>query len=115
MIVWDEEFPESYRVPREISDLVLAGTLEDMSWRLDASPSFGVKLKDKNWLRLWVEHVDPRARLGWKSRYTLVIQPDLVVPFGWKIVGTDDMYKALSYLTEAIRMRRSKCRFKIGN
>lgn len=113
MIVWQEEFPSSYRVPRDIDHLVEAEVVEDMSWRNDPSPSFGVKLKDKNWVRLWVEHPDPERRLGWPDRYTIVVQPEPAVPFGWKMLGTQDVNEALGWLTEIIRTKGPRWRFKV--
>lgn len=114
MISWEEEFPSSYRVPREIVRLVDSGVLEDMSWRQDPAPSFGARLRDKNWVRLWVEYPDPAKRLGWDHRYTVVVQPEPTIPFGCKMVSTENMYEALTWLTEILRMRGPKCRFKIG-
>lgn len=113
MIVWQEEFPSSYRVPREIVHLVEDGVLEDMSWRHDPSPSFGGRLRDKNWLRLWVEHPDPEKRIGWEHRYTVIVQPEPTVPFGWKMVSTEDLCEALSWVAGIVRMKGPKCRFKI--
>lgn len=113
MIVWQEEFPSSYRVPRDVIRLVEAGVIEDMSWRNDPSPSFGVKLKDKNWVRLWVEHPDPHRREGLADRYTIVVQPEPAVPFGWRMVATDDLYEALTWLMEIVRMKGPRWRFKV--
>lgn len=113
MMTWQEEFPSSFRVPKEIVHLVDAGIIEDMSWRQDPSPSFGARLKDKNFVRLWVEHPDPSRRIGWDRRYTLVVQPEPSVPFGWKLVSTDDIYEALTWLTEVIRTRGPRWRFKV--
>lgn len=113
MIVWPDEFPASYRVPRDVIKLVEAGLVEDMSWRNEPSPSFGIKLKDKNWVRLWVEHPDPARRVGWTDRYTVVIQPEPAVPFGWRMVATDDVNEALAWLLEIVRMKGSRVRFKV--
>jgi len=113
MIVWQEEFPKSYRVPAEVLRLADSGVIEDMSWRHDPCPSFGTRLKDKNYVRLWVEHPDSERRAGWDRRYTLVVQPEPSVPFGWKLVATDDVYEALTWLTEVLRARGQRCRFKI--
>lgn len=114
MIVWEEEFPSSYRVPREVVRLVDRGILEDMSWRHDPAPSFGTRLRDKNWVRLWVEYPDPAKRMGWDRRYTVIVQPEPTVPFGWRMVSTDNMYEALMWLTELLQIRGTLCRFKIG-
>lgn len=113
MTAWQEDFPSSFRVSKEILDLVYSGVIEDMSWRQDPSPSFGIRLKDKNFVRLWVEHPDRERRMGWDKRYTLVVQPDLAVPFGWKLVATDDVYEALTWLTEVLRTRGPRWRFKV--
>lgn len=113
MIVWQEEFPSSYRVPKEIVRLVESGVIEDMSWRNEPSPSFGIRLKDKNWVRLWVEHPDPARRQGWEHRYTVVVQPEPAIPFGWKMVSTDDVYEALTWLTGIMKMKGPKIRFKV--
>lgn len=115
---WLEEFQSSYRVPHEISRLVEAGIIEDVSFRLDSSPSFGAKLRDKNWVRLWVEypHVDhPGANLrkGWPDRYTVVIQPDPTVPFGLRVLGTEDIGLALWCVTQIMRTKTPAWRFKI--
>jgi len=114
MIVWQEEFPSSYRVPREVVRLADTGVLEDMSWRQDPSPSFGARLRDKNWIRLWVEHPDPNRRLGWEHRYTVVLQPEPAIPFGCMLVSTEDVYEALTWLTEIVRMKGPRWRFKIS-
>jgi hypothetical protein len=113
VIVWQDEFPASYRVPKDIVGLVYAGVIEDMSWRNDPSPSFGAKLKDKNWVRLWVEHPDADRRAGWPDRYTIIVQPEPAVPFGWKLLGTNDLNEALSWLTEIIRTKGPRWRFKV--
>lgn len=113
MMVWQDEFPKSYRVPMEVTRLVNTGVIEDMSWRQDPSPSFGVRLKDKNYVRLWVEHPDPDRRMGWDRRYTLVLQPEPSIPFGLKLVATDDIYEALTWLTEVLRVRGPRWRFKV--
>lgn len=112
-VVWQEEFPKSYRVPGDIIKLVYSDILTDLSWRNDPAPSFGVKLRDKNWVRLWVEHPDPARRLGWEDRYTVVVQPEPSIPFGWKLLGTEDLYIALDSLIDVIKMRGPKCHFKI--
>lgn len=113
MIVWHEEFPSVYRVPLEIVKLVESGVVEDMSWRQDPAPSFGRKLKNKNWVRLWVEHPDPVQRIGWDRRYTVIVQPDPSIPFGWKMVATDDIYEALTWLTGIVKLRNPGFRFQI--
>jgi hypothetical protein len=113
VIVWPDEFPASYRVPRDVERLVMSGMVEDMSWRNDPSPSFGAKLKDKNWFRLWVEHPDVHRRIGWPHRYTLVVQPEPAVPFGWKLLGTDDLAEALLWAAQVVRMKGPKCRFRV--
>jgi hypothetical protein len=113
-VIWQEEFPSSFRVPKEIVRLASSGVIEDMSWRQDPAPSFGARLKDKNFVRLWVEHPDIERRMGWGRRYTLVVQPEPSIPFGWIIVSTDDVYEALSWLTELLRNRGRHCRFKVS-
>jgi hypothetical protein len=110
---WQEEFDSSFRVPRDIVRMVESGILEDMSWRNDPSPSFGTRLKDKNWVKIWVEHPNPTGRVGWPDRYTIVIQPEPAVPFGWKMLGTENTSEALVWLTEIIRMKGPKWRFKV--
>jgi|FLYN01.1.fsa_nt_gi hypothetical protein len=112
-MVWLEEFPASYRVPKEIMRLVASGMIEDLSWRNDPAPSFGARLKDKNWIRLWVEHPNWERRGGFPTRYTVVVQPDLAVPFGRRLVATDDLGEALYWLTEVIRARGHQGRFRI--
>lgn len=114
MLVWPEEFPSSYRVPRDIERLAMSGIVEDMSWRNDSSPSFGVKLKDKNWVRLWIEHPDPQRRIGWPNRYTIVIQPEPAIPFGWKLIGTDDLQEALLWISQVVLMKGPQCRFRVA-
>lgn len=113
MIVWKEEFPSSYQVPVEILELVFDGFLEDMSWRQDPCPSFGRKLKDKNWVRLWVEHPDPVQRIGWPDRYTIIVQPEPSIPFGWKMVSTESVHPAMSGLMALINKRKSGLKFYI--
>jgi hypothetical protein len=113
LIVWQNEFPSSYRVPRDLEKLVLSGVVEDMSWRNDPSPSCGVRLKDKNWVRLWVEHPDLNRRIGWPNRYTIVIQPEPAIPFGWKMIGTEDLPAALSWVAQIVRMKAPRCRFRV--
>lgn len=113
MIVWKEEFPSSYRIPKEIVRLVEDGVIEDMSWRQDPAPSFGRKLRDKNWVRLWVEHPDPLRRIGWDQRLTVIVQPDPAIPFGLKMVSTEDLYEALTWLAWIIKTRSPGFRFQI--
>lgn len=112
-MAWNEEFQETYRVSRYVTNLVEAGLIEDMSWRNDPSPSFGAKLKDKNWVRLWVEHPDPELRQGWPKRYTIVIQPEPDVLFGWKMMATDDLNEALAWLTHILLMKGPRWRFDV--
>lgn len=111
--MWHEEFPLSYRVPRDVERLVEMGVIEDLSWRNDPSPSFGARLKDKNWVRLWVEHPDSKRRTGWPDRYTIIVQPEPAIPFGWKVLGTEAQAEALSWLMEIVRMKGPRCRFKV--
>lgn len=111
--VWEEEFSRSFKVPVDVMRLVRSGAIEDMSWRNDPSPSFGVKLRDKNWVRLWVEHPEPRRRRGWPDRFTIVVQPEPAIPFGWKMLGSEDPHEAVQWLTEIIRMK-SIFRFKVS-
>lgn len=113
MIVWEEEFPSSYRVPWEVIRLVNSGVMEDLSWRHDPSPSFGARLKDKNWVRLWVEHPIKEKRLGWRDRFTIVVQPELAVPFGWKLLGTEDRDQAVIWMWKIVSERGPRCRFKV--
>jgi hypothetical protein len=113
MLLWQEEFPSSYRVPWGVVRMVESGMIEDLSWRNDPSPSFGARLKDKNWVRLWVEHPTPEKRLGWGDRFTIVVQPEPAIPFGWKMLGTEDATEALTWLAEIIRMKGPRCRFKV--
>ncbi len=112
-IIWEEEFPSSYRVPREMGKLVMAGLVEDMSWRQDPCPSFGTKLRDKNWVRMWIEHPNVGLRRGWPDRYTVVVQPDPLVPFGWRMVATEDFGESLMWLTEIIKIGGPRWKFKI--
>lgn len=111
MPVWLEEFPASYRVPYEVERLVAAGTFEDMSWRHELTPSFGARLPDKNWVRIWVEHPDPRMRRMWDARYTVMIQPDPAVLFGLRIIATDDLALAIWYAIGATKLRKRPWRF----
>ena len=113
ILVWEEEFPSSYRVPRELGSLVLSKVVEDMSWRQDPCPSFGTKLRDKNWVRLWVEHPNANLRHGWSDRFTVVVQPDPLVPFGWRMWGGEEFPTALTCLTDIIRLGGPRWKFKI--
>lgn len=109
---WKEEFPKHFMVPIQIENLVEKGVLEDMSWRNDPCPSFGAKLRDKNWVRLWVEHPYAQERKGWPNRYTLVVGPDASVCFGWKIA--EDYFPYIFYaIQEIIRIGGPRWKFKI--
>ncbi len=112
-LIWQEEFHSSYRVPRELGKLVGSGLVEDMSWRQDPCPSFGTKLRDKNWVRMWCEHPTSGLRRGWPDRYTVIVQPDPLVPFGWRMWGGEDFSTALTCLTDIIRLGGPRWKFKI--
>jgi hypothetical protein len=114
MIVWMDEFSPSYKVPVRLEHLVLGGALDDMSWRQDLCPSFGVKLRDKNWVRLWVEHPFREGRRKWALRFTVVIQPDPEITFGRMAAATDDFEAAYARLLETLNARGGRPgRFKI--
>jgi len=115
---WDQEFPPDFHVPRRFAKLVAGGVIEDMSWRNDPCPSFGVKLKDKNWARLWVEHPNADLRRGWPRRFTIIIQGDPTVTFGRRILATDDpqtAYDKMVALAESRGARARQGRFKIAS
>lgn len=112
MTAWEEEFP-AHEVPYDVRLLVGVGTLEDMSWKNDPAPSFGTRLRDKNWLRLWVEHQNPARRAGFPTRFTVMVQPDLAVPFGRRIAATEDLGEALHWVVETIKARGRHGRFKM--
>lgn len=114
MKTWLAEFPAHFCVPHAVGHLVRDSILEDMSWRNDPCPSFGARLKDHNWVRLWVDHPNPAARRMWETRYTILVQPDPAVTFGLRIIGTDDLGLALWYLNETIRTKRRGWKFKIS-
>lgn len=110
---WREEFSKDFGVPIQIENLVEKGILEDMSWRQDPCPSFGAKLKDKNWVRIWIEHPYAQERHGWQDRYTVVVQPDPAVIFGWRMMSTDIFSHAFYTLQEIIRVGGPRWKFKI--
>lgn len=110
---WRDEFSKNFVVPIQIENLVEKGILEDMSWRNDPCPSFGAKLKDKNWVRLWIEHPYSQERRGWQHLYTLVIQPDPAVSFGWRMMSMDRFPPAFYALQEIIRVGGPRWKFKI--
>lgn len=112
-MAWIEEFPSEYAIPREIERQVSVGAIEDMSWRYDPTPSFGARLKDKNFVRLWVEHPSYGGRRLWPTRYTLMIQPDLLIYFGWRICATNDITLVMDYLSQLMRIRNPRWAFKI--
>lgn len=101
---WHQEFP-GHEIPHGVLLLVGSGALEDMSWRNDPAPSFGARLRDKNWIRLWVEHQDPSRRSEFPNRFTVMIQPDPAVPFGRRIAATEDMGEALEEIIRTMKTR----------
>ncbi len=111
--MWQEEFPEHYRVPNEVMNLVISGDIEDMSWRHDPCPSFGKRLPGGTWVRLFVEHPDPAERRLWECRFTVMVQPDPSVMFGLRVGCTDDTILALAHLKRVVFDRRRGWRFKI--
>lgn len=113
VIVWKDEFSPSYNVPIRLENLVLAGALDDMSWRQDLCPSFGVRLKDKNWARLWVEHPFREGRRKWALRFTLVLQLDPEIAFGRMAAATDDFEQAYARLLETLNARGRPDHFRI--
>jgi hypothetical protein len=112
MTSWRDEFPQHFAVPIQIEKMVEKGTLEDMSWKQDPCPSFGAKLKDKSWVRIWVEHPYSQERRGWPDLYTLVIGPDPSVSFGW-MRSFDYFPYAFYALQEIIRVGGPRWKFKI--
>jgi hypothetical protein len=113
MNTWQDEFSKEYVVPIQIEKMVEKGILEDMSWKQDPCPSFGAKLRDKNWVRLWIEHPHAKERHGWQNQYTVVIQPDPAVVFGWRMASTDRFSHAFYALQEIIRVGGPRWKFKI--
>lgn len=113
--VYEEEFPNGYKAPRQILDLVDSGLLEDTSWRGDKSPSFGAKLKDGNLLRIWVEHPNKSRRKGSPWRYSVFIQKDFESPPDDEIVETDDANEAAFWLRHILAERglEVKPRFRL--
>jgi hypothetical protein len=75
-LMWEEEFPSSFRVPGPIEFLVRQGALEETSWQNEASPSFASHLKDGSWVKLWTEHPNAPSRQGLPWRFTLCHQGD---------------------------------------
>lgn len=111
---WQEEFSRDFMIPVQIENLVEQGVLEDMSWRQDPCPSFGTKLRDKNWVRFWIEHPHAKKRNGWPKMYTVVVNPDPgMADFGWKMIATDTFAHAFYALQEIIRVGGPKWKFKV--
>jgi len=113
---WAEEFPPMYKVPHIFSKLAEDGIIDDMSWRNDPCPSFGAKLPDKNFVRIWVEHPMKDARKGWPTRFTILVQPDLNVSFGRRALATDDLeeaYMKLMFLVRSRGIRDRQGHFKV--
>lgn len=108
--VWAEEFSPMYKVPYIFCKLAEDGVIEDMSWRNDPCPSFGAKLRDKNFVRIWVEHPMKDARKGWPTRFTILVQPDLTVLFGRRILATDYLEEAYGQLLSLVRSRGIRAR-----
>lgn len=113
VIAWKDEFSESYQVPIEIENLVLSGAIDDMSWRQDLCPSFGVRLPDKNWVRLWVEHPWRGGRRKWAVRFTLILQPDPEITFGNIAAATDDFEEAYSKVLRTLNAKGRPGSFRI--
>ncbi len=84
---WREEFSPDFRVPEELDILVGQGFLEETSWRSDPAPSFGARLKDKTWLRIWVGRPLQGSRAG--GRFILLIQDDPASYTGTLVIQTD--------------------------
>jgi hypothetical protein len=99
-----EEFLPAYRVPAAIEQLVALGVLEDLSWRNDRSPSFGTRLRDRTWLRLWVEHPNPGARTR-GTRFTVAIQQDPASGEGEVVARTERVEEALFHVSEIVDTR----------
>lgn len=110
---WTEEFPPTYHVPSRICALVFDGVLEDMSSRHDDCPSFGARLRSRDWVRLWVEHPQPVARKGWSSRFTVIVQPDPMVLFGRRMLQTEDPEEARRCVLWLLKKRNLLFRFRI--
>lgn len=100
---WREEFPAWFRVPREVEVLAREKYLEDTSWRNDAAPSFGTKLRDGRWLRLWVEHPNPAFRRGWALRFTVLLQDDPSSTDGRTLAATENLEDTLWCLERTLR------------
>lgn len=118
-IIWLEEFDNGFRVHHDILRYVEAGILEDVSSRLDPCPSFAARLKDRNWVRLWVEyptvdHPGVQRYRSWPDRYTVMVQPDPTILFGFRIVGTNDVGVALWSVLQVIREKNPGWRFRIA-
>ena len=112
-MVYEEEFP-GYKVSKEIVRLVKEGVLEDTSWKPDASPSFGTKLKDCNWIRIWTEHPNVGQRKGSVYRYSAFVQEDLRYEPSETIVQTNDVYEAIMALRNVIERRGiHRARFRL--
>ncbi len=84
---WREEFSPDFKVPEELDILVGQGFLEETSWRSDPAPSFGARLKDKTWLRIWVGRPVPSGRAG--GRFILLLQHDPASYTGALVIQTD--------------------------
>jgi hypothetical protein len=106
-MIWEDEFPSSFRVPWPIEALVMRGILEEMSWRNDPAPSFGARLRDRRWARLWTEHPDPECRKRWPFRFILMIQSDPSSTAGEMLAETDDLAEALRRI-EAVLYRHGR-------
>jgi hypothetical protein len=103
-VVYEEEFPKDFKVPREIIQYVKQGLLEDTSWHNDESPSFGTRLADGTLLRLWVGHPNLHRREG-APRYGLYVQEDFGDPADETIMETDDVEEVLFHMLNVIERR----------
>lgn len=111
MPVWREEFGPVYHVPKAVESLVARGLLEDTSWHTDSSPSFSARLVKRGWLRLWVEHPDPRFRQG-PHRYAVEVTPDLSES-GRILIESDSLDFIMPTLMANLEKLGVKSRFRL--
>lgn len=104
-MTWDSEFGLEYAVPKEILALVADGSVRDVSWHNDASPSFLRELPHRQAIRIWAAHPDPEKRELEGKRY--IVSEEANGDGGPDLGETDDVAEAVRIFREAVRRMES--------
>lgn len=105
--------PNDYELPGFVRVLVSQEDLEEMPFD-DGCPSYCAVIRDcrgkKLWLRIFIEHVEEAHRRFWPQRFTVLLQPDLMVLFGRRVISTDNEDEARRRLKDLLSGRAKRFR-----